>query len=189
MADFSVRWSALEARKPYASPFGVMFVDDAGNGLGGIAVNGQDLLFYSQFQQAVLRLAGELFSVDEVDAAPDPQRAWLDRLGSKLPALSAVVVRPESYLDESAHERRFRFLIDGGAARDLGAEIFVAAATLSDYQVLQAALAHLTGHLYRDPLIEAVADPELRRLEWTAALRRMVQRPGADDRLAEEWPW
>lgn len=189
MPGFSIRWSALEARKPYASPFGVMFVDDAGNGLGGIAVNGQDLLYYSQFQQAVLRLAGELFSVDEVDAAPDPQRAWLDRLGSQLPGLSAVVVRPESYFDENAHERRFRFLVSGEATADLGAETFVAAATLSDYQELQAALAHLTGHLYRDPVIEAVADPGLRRLEWTAALRRLVQRPGADDRLAEDWPW
>jgi hypothetical protein len=184
--DFTIRWSAIEARKPYASPFGVTFLDDDGEGIGGLAVNGQDLLYYSQFQQAVLRLAGELFGVDQVDTAADPQRAWLDRLSTKVPALDGLEVQPASYLDETAHERRFRFSVLAGAARD---EVVVSAATLADYQELQAALAHLTGRLFRDPAIEAVEDPEQRRLAWMAALRRVVRRPGPDDRIAEAWPW
>lgn len=185
MADFSIRWSALEARKPYASPFGVTFLDDAGDGIGGIAVNGPDLVYYSQFQQAVLRLTGELFSVGEVDAAADSQRAWLDRLSGKMAPLDALDLRPESFLDERAHERRFRFAVAGIAGIDRGVD----AAVLSDYQELQAALAHLTGRLYRNAAVEAVEDVEKRRLAWMRALRTLLRRPGADDRLAEGWPW
>ena len=185
MADLALRWSAIEASKPYASPFGVTFLGDDRAMLGGIAVNGPDLLYYRQFQQAVLRLAGELFAMDAVDASDDPQRAWLDLLGTKMTALDPLALRPESFVDESAHERRFRFVLQPPG----GAECRIASAVLVDYQELQAALAHLTGRLYRNREVEGVQDPEQRRTTWHRALRAMVQRPSADDRITEAWPW
>lgn len=184
MAEFSVRWSALEARKPYASPFGVMFVDDDGLDIGGIAVNGPDLAYYRQFQGAVLRLAGEVFTIADVDASPDPQRAWLDVLASKMPALHALQLQAASYYDEQARERRFRFSVVGADT-----ETHVGAPVVVDYQELQAVVAHLTGHLYRNADIESIADAEQRRSAWMRALRAIVLRPDADDRIAEAWPW
>ena len=185
MAEFSIRWSAIEARKPYASPFGVTFIDDGGESLGGIAVNGPDLLYYRQFQQAVLRLAGELFSAADVDASGDPQRAWLDLLATKLPGVDALELRPESFLDEGARERRFRFVLVGSEAP----ESSVDSPVLADYQELQAAIAHLTGRLYRNAILEGIDDSEQRRGAWLATLRTVLQRPSADDRLSETWPW
>lgn len=184
MAGFAIRWSALEARKAYASPFGVTFVNDAGVGIGGIAVNGPDLVYYSQFQQAVLRLAGELFSVADVEAASDPQRAWLDVLGTKVAALQPLHLRAESFFDEQVHERRFRFAVlgDNGGCH-------VGAGVVADYQELQAALAHLTGRLYRNAQLEAIDDIERRRISWMHALRTIVTRPSEEDRIAEVWPW
>lgn len=185
MAELSIRWSAIEALKPYASPFGVTFIDESGEPRGGIAVNGPDLLYYRQFQQAVLRLAGELFSAGDVDASGDPQRAWLDLLAGKLPAFDALELRPESFLDEPAHERRFRFVLVGSGTP----ESSVDSSVLTDYQELQAAIAHLTGRLYRDVTLESIADSEQRRGAWLAALRTALQRPSTEDRLAEAWPW
>ena len=184
MAEFSIRWSALEARKPYASPFGVLFADDDGAGIGGIAVNGPDLTYYRQFQGAVLRLAGEVFSVADVEASPDPQRAWLDVLANKMPGLDTLQLQGVSSYDDQAHERRFRFAVLG-----VSTETHVGAAVVADYQELQAALAHLTGHLYRNGEIESVEDAEQRRSAWVQALRGIVRRPDAGDRIAEEWPW
>ena len=184
MAEFSIRWSALEARKPYASPFGVMFVDDNGADIGGIAVNGPDLVYYRQFQGAVLRLTGDMFSLAEVDASPDPQRAWLDVLASKMAALDPLQLQGASFYDEQASERRFRFSVLGA-----GSETHVGAPVVVDYQELQAALAHLTGQLYRNAEIESIEDAEQRRSAWTRALRAILLRPAADDRIAEEWPW
>ena len=184
MADFSIRWSALEARKPYASPFGVMFADDHGTGIGGIAVNGPDLVYYRQFQGAVLRLAGEVFSIADVDASPDPQRAWLDVLAGKMPDLQALALQGASFYDEQARERRFRFSVIG-----VDTEAHVGAPVAVDYQELQAALAHLTGHLYRNPEIESIEDTEQRRSAWMLALRAIMLRPDAGDRIAEGWPW
>lgn len=184
MADFSIRWSALEARKPYASPFGVMFADDDGTGIGGIAVNGPDLVYYRQFQGAVLRLAGEVFSVAGVDEAPDPQRAWLDLLATKMPGLDPLQLQGASFYDEQARERRFRFSVGG-----LDGECHIGAPVVADYQELQAALAHLTGRLYRNTGIESIEDAEQRRSAWTTALRTIVIRPDAGDRITEEWPW
>lgn len=184
MAEFSIRWSALEARKPYASPFGVLFADDDGAGIGGIAVNGPDLTYYRQFQGAVLRLAGEVFSVAEVDASPDPQRAWLDVLATKLPHLDSLQLQGASFYDDQSQERRFRFSVLG-----VSTETYVGAGVVADYQELQAALAHLTGHLYRNAEIEAIEDAERRRSAWVQALRAIVRRPDAGDRISEEWPW
>lgn len=185
MADFSLRWSALEAPKPYASPFGVLFLDDTGAGIGGIAVNGPDLVYYRQFQGAVLRLAGEVFSVARVERSPDPQREWLDVLADKMAGLDSLQLRAATYYDEQAHERRFRFSMLGEG----GEECHVGAAVVTDYQELQAALAHLTGRLYRNIEIEAIDDMERRRSAWMHALRTILLRPAADDRIAAEWPW
>jgi hypothetical protein len=184
VAEFSIRWSALEARKPYASPFGVMFVDDDGADVGGIAVNGPDLVYYRQFQNAVLRLAGEVFGVADVDTSPDPQRAWLDVLASKMPALHPLRLQGASFYEEQARERRFRFSVVG-----VDKETHVGAPIVVDYQELQAALAHLTGHLYRNTEIESIDDAEQRRSAWMRALRAILLRPDADDRIAEAWPW
>ena len=185
MPDLSIRWSELEARKPYASPFGVTFLDDRGNSAGGIAVNGPDLLYYTQFQQAVLRLAGEVFIHPEVSAAPDAQRAWLDQLTPKLPSASLLEILPASEFDEQSRERRFRF----GVRLDPGGECRMDAAALVEYQEFQAVLAHYTGRLYRSDSIERVADPEQRRGAWMAALRVLVRRPGADDAMSSDWPF
>ena len=174
----------LEARKPYASPFGVTFLDDSGEGIGGIAVNGPDLVYYRQFQQAVLRLAGELFSIAQVDLSSDPQRAWLDVLGAKMTELAPLQLRGRSFFDEQSHERRFRYSVLGS-----GADCHVGAPVVADYQELQAALAHLTGRLYRNTEIEAIDDTERRRTAWMQALRTIMVRPDADDRIAEVWPW
>ena len=184
MAEFSIRWSALEARKPYASPFGVMFVGDDGMGIGGIAVNGPDLVYYRQFQGAVLRLTGEVFRLSGVDASPDPQRAWLDLLASKLPGLEPLQLQGASFYDEQARERRFRFSVLG-----LDADCHIGAPVVADYQELQAALAHLTGHLYRNADIESIEDSEQRRSAWIGSLRQILMRPDAGDRIAEAWPW
>ena len=72
MPAISVRWSEQEARKPYARPFMVSFTDDAGEPSGAVAVSGADLLYYRQFQTAVLALAGELFVDAERGRAGGP---------------------------------------------------------------------------------------------------------------------
>ena len=40
MASLQLRWSMHEARKPYARPFMVTFVNDSGEQLGSVAMNG-----------------------------------------------------------------------------------------------------------------------------------------------------
>ena len=67
-----IRWSEQEARKPYARPFMVTFTGDDGTDVGSVALNGADLLYYTQFQTAVLSLAGELFVDTAVEASADP---------------------------------------------------------------------------------------------------------------------
>ncbi len=64
-----IRWSEQEARKPYARPFMVTFTADDGTDVGSVALNGADLLYYTQFQTAVLSLAGELFVDTAVEAS------------------------------------------------------------------------------------------------------------------------
>ena len=94
MPALSIRWSEQEARKPYARPFMVSFTDDAGEPAGAVAVSGADLLYYHQFQIAVLALAGELFADAGVDSQTDPQAAWLERLSGLLPAVESLELHP-----------------------------------------------------------------------------------------------
>lgn len=180
----AVRWSEHEARKPYARPFAVTFHDGAGRPLGGITASGHDLLYYSQFQGAVITLAGELFREPSVEAAEDPQRAWLDVLTPLLPAAPDLVLIPESEFDPR-EGRVFH-------AR-LGWEECTwtrfGAGSLLEYQEFQAALAHQTGRLHRHAVIEGITDPDRRRRRWIEELAGMLRRPGAAEAMAESWPW
>jgi len=99
VATLRLRWSEHEARKPYARPFMVSFVDDAGADLGSVALNGSDLLYWRQFGVAVAALSGELFLFDAVDSAADPQRAWLETLITLMPSATVTQVTPRSSFD------------------------------------------------------------------------------------------
>jgi hypothetical protein len=179
-----LRWSEHEARKPYARPFMVSFVDDGGADLGSVALNGSDLLYWSQFGGAVAALSGELFVLDAVDSAPDPQRAWLEALTPLLPSADAITVTPRSTFD---HERGrvFGFVVASGAAADA----LVDAPTLLEYQDFQASLVHQTGRLLRVADVEAIDDGAPRRRAWLQWLRGVVARPTSEEAMAATWPW
>ena len=162
----------------------VTFHGDDGTALGSIAVSGADLLYYRQFQAAVLALAGELYRDSVADASGDPQRAWLDRLSGVLPAAGAVTVTPESGFDER-DGRTFHFSVTCAASRPARVD----SRTLLDYQEFQAALAHQCGVLFRDPEIESIADTERRRSAWTLSVQQSVAPPAAADALIAAWPW
>jgi len=184
MPSMRVRWSESEARKPYARPFMVTFSGDDGADVGSVALNGADLLYYTQFQAAVLSLAGELFVDTAVEASADPQRAWLDRVAGLVPAVGEISITPRSTFDE--HQGRvFRMVITTSDARTA----VVDAPGLLEYQELQAVLAHQTGCLYRDLAIEAVEDISARRRAWMGALRLLVNRPDPDEAMNEAWHW
>jgi hypothetical protein len=180
----AVRWSDAEARKPYARPYMVTFSDDAGSAAGNIAVSGADLLYYHQFQAAVLALGGELFRDPQVEAAADTQRAWLDRVAEMLPAINDFSVRPLSAFDDH-HGRVFHLEVrcDGGRMAT------VDAATLFEYQEFQAAVAHQAGCLYRNSAVESVADVQHRRATWAEQLRDRLARPSPDEAMTGIWPW
>jgi hypothetical protein len=165
VAGLHIRWSEHEARKPYARPFGVSFLADDGASVGSVAVNGSDLLYYRQFQAVVLQLAGELFIDERVDAAADPQRAWLDVVSAALPQVGRIDATPESSFSES-DGRAF----DLSVILDDDLAVRVSAATLLEYQEFQASVAHQSGRLYRNRPVEAVDDPLERHLAWMAAL-------------------
>jgi hypothetical protein len=185
MPHLSLRWSEHEARKPYARPFGVGFAADDGSSLGAIAVSGADLLYYRQFQVAVLTLGGELFLDPAIDSQADPQRAWLDRLTELLPAAGGLRLRPVSSFD---HERGRIFHIEADLdGRQAAASL--EAAVVFEYQDLQAALAHQTGSLFRDRAVEAVADPAARQAAWLEALAGLVERPPEQEAMTVAWPW
>lgn len=184
MPGLHIRWSEHEARKTYARPFGVTFLDDDGAAAGSVAVNGADLLYYRQFQAAVLHLAGELFVDEAVDGAGDPQRAWLDVIGSALPSVSHIDVTPVSSFAEHSG-RVFEFNVAISADRT----VRVSATTLLEYQELQAVVAHQAGCLYRNTAVEAIDDPLQRHLAWMAELRAFVRRPDAAEAMSEAWPW
>jgi hypothetical protein len=184
MATLRLRWSEHEARKPYARPFMVSFIDDAGAPLGSVALNGSDLLYCTQFGAAVAALSGELFLLESVDAAPDPQRAWLEMLVPLLPATVVTAVTPRSTFD---HQNGRVFGFDVGCAD--GRAAVVDAPTLLEYQDFQAAIAHQTGRLLRVAAVEEIDDPGPRRHAWLLWLRGVVARPVPDEAMAAGWPW
>jgi hypothetical protein len=184
MASLRLRWSEHEARKPYARPFMVTFVGDGGEPVGSLALSGSDLLYLRQFGAAVAALSGEIFALDTVDSAADPQRAWLDVLTSLLPATGDVHVSPRSTFDHDSG-RVFGFRAECAA----GGTALVDAATLFEYQDFQAALAHQAGKLLRITGVEEIEDPAPRRRAWLSWLRDAVARPAADEAMAGEWPW
>lgn len=185
MPAFHIRWSEQEASKPYARPFMVSFSDDAGEPAGAVAVSGADLLYYHQFQIAVLALAGELFADDGVDLQADPQAAWLERLSGLLPAVESLELHPVSSFD---HERGRVFHIEArvpGSPEPARLE----APTVFQYQELQAILAHQTGCLYRNRAIESIADAVERQRVWMNVLGSSLDRPGEDEAMTATWPW
>jgi hypothetical protein len=184
VATLRLRWSEHEARKPYARPFMVSFVDDDDDVLGSVALSGADLLYSRQFCVAVAALSGELFRLDQVDAAPNPQRAWLEILTGLMPGTEVAGVTPRSTFDHDAG-RIFGFEV----ACTGGTVAVVDAPTLLEYQEFQAALAHQTGRLLRVPVVEAVDDSEPRRRAWLLWLSGVVSRPGPEEAMAAEWPW
>jgi hypothetical protein len=184
MPSIRVRWSESEARKPYARPFMVTFSGDDGTDVGSVALNGADLLYYTQFQTAVLSLAGELFVDADVEASPDPQHAWLDRIAGLLPQIGAITITPRSTFDDN-QGRVFRLVVN----TDRGGAAIVDASGLLEYQEVQAVLAHQTGGLYRDLGIEGVEDAADRRRVWIGALRRLVSRPDPGEAMNEAWHW
>ncbi|MGH7722002.1 MAG: hypothetical protein ACRENL_04090 [Candidatus Dormibacteria bacterium] len=184
MATLRLRWSEPEARKPYARPFMASFVDDAGVTLGSVALNGADLLYLRQFGAAVAALSGELFILDAVDSAADPQRAWLETLTSLLPSAALTAVTPRSSFDhQSGRVFGFEVVCAGGAAA------VVDAPTLLEYQELQAAVAHQTGRLLRIAAVEDVEGAAPRRRSWLRWLRGVLARPAAEEAMAPQWPW
>jgi hypothetical protein len=160
------------------------FVDGEGNDLGSVALNGPDLLYWRQFGAAVAALSGELFILDPVDSAPDPQRAWLETLTPLLPAASDIHITPHSTFD---HERGrvFGFVVTSTAAADA----VVDSPTLLEYQDFQAALVHQTGRLLRVATVEDVDEPAPRRRAWMGWLSDVVARPSADEAMTTTWPW
>jgi hypothetical protein len=191
MPALRIRWSEQEARKPYARPFMVSFTDDAGAPAGAVAVSGADLLYYRQFQVAVLALGGELFVdgalfVDEdVARQLDTQAAWLVRLSALLPPAQSLKLHPISTFD---HERGRVFHIEARIP-ERPEPARLEAQTLFEYQELQAGLAHQTGCLYRNPAIEGIADPEARQRAWCGFLGSLLERPDQEEAMTKVWPW
>jgi hypothetical protein len=179
-----VRWSEHEAAKPYARPLGVSFLDEDGLSLGSLAVNGPELLYYGHFQAATLALAGELFRDPGIEAAPDPQRAWLDLLARLMPPADLSAVTPTSDFDPAVG-RVFRFQL----SCDGGRPLLVEAAHLMSYQDLQAAIAHQSGSLFRVAGVEAIAGPDERQAAWVGHLRDRLRRPDPSEAISISWPW
>ena len=184
LSSLQLRWSEHEARKPYARPFMVTFVNAEGEQLGSIAVSGADLLYWRQFVVAVAGLTGELFVHDQVDAAADPQRAWLEKLTQMMPPAEGVSFSPASTFDHQLG-RVFGFRVSCGEDR----HGVVDARTLLEYQELQAAIAHQCGRLLRVGAVEAIEDTAPRQRAWLDWLSATVARPGVEEAMSREWPW
>lgn len=168
--ELELRWSALESRKVQARPFGVVFVEP-GRPPRGLTLTGAELLFYGAFRTAVLEMLGELVDDPDAETAPDPQRAWLDRLARLLPRATLEAVAPVDHQDELyGMQYRFALTIAGAA----GEPPVVDAGTLLDYQLLQAVVAHQTGALLRVAAVESIEDPALRRAAWIDAIRPLL---------------
>lgn len=184
MASLRLRWSEQEARKSYARPFMVTFLDDDGRDAGSIAVNGADLLYRRQFGAAVASLSGELFVNNAVDTSADPQRAWLETLEALLPPAGEITVSPRSTFDHE-HGRVFGFEVSSAGS----VVAIVDAHTLLEYQDFQAALAHQSGRLLRVVAVESTDDPAARQHVWLAWLTDVVARPAPEDAMTPTWPW
>lgn len=170
MSRLEIRWSELEAKKPYARPFAVLVQGDQAAQPVMVAMNGTDLLFYRQFQKAVLTLAGALFSDADIDAAEDPQRAWLNALEAAMPQLATFRIRPISEFDP-AQGRQFNFELRGEPGNIIA---MLSADALLEYQNFQAELAHQSGLLYRAPEIEDIGDPAERQRKWVWFLNGLM---------------
>ena len=179
MPQLRVRWSEHEARKPYARPFGVSFVGDDGSDAGAVAVSGSELLYYREFQGAVLTLTGELFRHPAVESAADPQRGWLGVVASMLPPLAIDRCTVVSHFDDQ-HGRLHRIAPLADAPH-----VTVDALRALEYQEFQAALAHQTGRLYRRDDVESIDDPGRRQLAWVRVLANLIER----DVTAPAWPF
>ena len=184
MPEISIRWSEHEATKPYARPFAVRFHGDGGALLGAVATSGADLLYYRQFQLAVLSLCGELYRESAVETHADPQRAWLDRLGTLLPAVPETLrLQPVSTFD---HDQGRAFHVE---TVGLDAAVHLPPGAVIDYQEFQATLAHRSGHLFRDAGLEGEDDTAKRQALWLDRVETMLERPRDPDLMAEIWPW
>ena len=184
MARLQLRWSEHEARKPYARPFMVTFVNDDAEELGSIGVSGADLVYWRQFVVAVAALTGELFIHDDVDDAADPQRVWLQKLTQMMPPAGEVTITPASTFDHD-HGRVYGFRVTSGEDR----HGVVDARTLLEYQELQAAIAHQCGRLLRVASVEAVEDAAPRQRAWLDWLNEKVTRPSVEEAMSRQWPW
>lgn len=184
MPGLRVRWTESEARRPYGRPFAVTFHDDAGETVGRISLGGADLLYYRQFQAAVLTQGGELFRDRAIDGGDDPQRAWLDRLAELMPPARSLTLRPATRF----HEDRGRiFHLEAHEAGELIG--LIEAPLVLDYQEFQAALAHQTGRLFRSLDVETVEMPSRRQARWLDVIAAMAERPGEEDAMGAHWPW
>ena len=174
VTSYELRWSALEARTPMARPFGLL-LRDPGAPPRGLTLTGADLLFRGAFRASVLEMLGELVDDPTIDAAADPQLAWLDRLATLLPAAEVEAVEPVDHQDPR-YGMQYRFAVRLSGAE--GPAPLVDAGCLLDYQLLQAALAHQSGSLWRLPAVERIADATARQVAWAARLRALLRSPG-----------
>lgn len=104
--------------------------------------------------------------------AADPQGMWLDHLATLLPLVEEDAIRVLATFDEDKG-RTYRF----AAGDDNGG---IHARQLLEYQEFQAAVAHKTGALYRDAVIEKISDPAERQTEWVRRLGDLLRRPDVD---------
>jgi hypothetical protein len=181
--QLKVRWSEHEARKEYARPFGVGFLDDNGDQITAIAVNGRELLFYRDFQEAVLSLLGEIFLHPDVEGSEQPQIAWLDVVSGLIPSLDEVRFQAVSTF---AHDTGRIVHFDAVAGETKLASI--PAPALLEYQHTQHMIAHQCGRLLRVEALEAVADNSKRQRVWLAWLRERTL-PVEEEYAVAQWPW
>jgi hypothetical protein len=184
MAQLKVRWSEHEARKDYARPFGVGFLDDNGDQLTAIAVNGRELLYYRDFQGAVLSLLGELFLHPQVEASTEPQSAWLGIVSELLPSLDELSLAATSTFDQVEGRTVQVEVLSSGTPLTT-----VPASLVFDYQELQAVVAHQTGKLLRVPDVESIEDDLARARAWTAWVSSHLTKLDPELAVVTDWPW
>jgi hypothetical protein len=181
--NLSIRWSELEATKEYARPFAVSFNDDAGESIAAIAVNGRELIYYRDFQVAVMRLLGETFRHPHVEDAEDPQSEWLDVIGRAIPTLETITLQPTSAFDHLAGRTVHLDVMDGDVRL-----ASLSPAIAFEYQEAQAVIAHQSGRLLRVAGIEATLDDVARQRMWMHWIGSVLQpiEPGYE---IAGWTW